>query len=301
MLASHVSRVKFHPLPVELFRYINDILVNRTSRRGRSAIQRFSLNTWSVSALHTEKQPCFPQHSLNHHQQLIKGAANGLSQVKHLSGGHGLGDKTLEGELLLLELVGRGLVELESGHGIAHGGLDLLLLATLHLEGQSLVRDNLLNTANVGLELLLSLEALAESLIVALESLGVVDHLLNLGGGELADRVADGNVGAAAGGLLSGSDLQDTVDVDLEDTLKDGLTSAHGRDGSQGEFTERGVVLAVDTLSLEHRELNCLLVVGDSSESAVKRLLANCMEVVIVALRVHGCGESLSFRGGSRK
>jgi hypothetical protein len=41
-----------------------------------------------------------------------------------------------------------------------------------------------------------------------------------------ADGVGDGDVGAAARGLLSSGDLQDTVDVDLEDDLKDGLTSA---------------------------------------------------------------------------
>ena len=92
------------------------------------------------------------------------------------------------------------------------------------------------------------------------------DHVLDIGSGKLADRVGDGDVGAAAGGLLSGGDLEDTVDVDLEDTLEDGLTSAHGRDGSEGEFTERGVVLTVDTLTLEDGELNGLLVVGNSGE-----------------------------------
>ena len=93
-----------------------------------------------------------------------------------------------------------------------------------------------------------------------------VDHVLNLGGGELANRVGDGDVGAAAGGLLSGGDLEDTVDVDLEDDLEDGLTSLHGRDGSKSELAQGGVVLAVDTLTLVHGELNRLLVVGDSGE-----------------------------------
>ena len=93
-----------------------------------------------------------------------------------------------------------------------------------------------------------------------------VDHALNLTRRELANRVGDGDVGAAARGLLSGGDLEDTVDVDLEDDLEDGLASLHGRDGSKGEFTQRGVVLAVDTLTLEHGELNGLLVVGNGGE-----------------------------------
>lgn len=175
--------------------------------------------------------------------------------IVHLTGRHGLGHKALESELLLLEVISSALVELKGTHGIADGALDLLLLATLELEGQRGVRDNLLNTADVRLELLLSLELLLESIVVALESLGIADHLLNLLGGELADRVGNGDVGAAAGGLLSGGDLEDTVDIDLEDNLENGLTSSHGRDGSKSELAQRGVVLAVDTLTLEDREL----------------------------------------------
>ena len=94
-----------------------------------------------------------------------------------------------------------------------------------------------------------------------------VDHVLNLARRELANRVGDGDVGTAAGGLLGGGDLEDTVDVDLEDDLEDGLTGLHGRDGSKGEFTQRSVVLAVDALTLVHGELHGLLVVGNSGES----------------------------------
>lgn len=186
----------------------------------------------------------------------------------HLSGGHGLGDKALEGELLLLQVLSGAVAKLESGHGVADGGLNLLLLATLELEGQGRIRDNLLNTANVGLELLLSLETLAESLVVGLESLSIVDHLLNLAGRQLADRVGDGDVGTAARGLLSGGDLENTVGVNLEDNLKDGLASTHGRNGSKSELSQRGVVLAVDTLTLVDGELNGLLVVGNGGESS---------------------------------
>ena len=108
------------------------------------------------------------------------------------------------------------------------------------------------------------------------------DHLLDLGGAELADGVGDGDVGAAAGGLLGGGDLEDTVDVDLEDTLENGLTlllvsdrssinptragnthSAHGGNGSESELSEGGVVLAVNSLSLVYRKLDCLLVISD--------------------------------------
>jgi hypothetical protein len=78
-----------------------------------------------------------------------------------------------------------------------------------------------------------------------------VDHVLDVSGGELANGVGDSDVGAAAGSLLGGGDLEDTVDVDFEDDLKDGITGLHRGNRSQGEFTEGGVVLAVDTLTLE--------------------------------------------------
>jgi len=190
-------------------------------------------------------------------------------KLRHLSGGHGLGDEALESKLLLLEVLGGGVLDLELSHGLADGLLDLLALVTLDLEGQSRVGDDLLDTADVVLELLLGLEALAEGIVGVLELLSIVDHVLNLGGRELANRVADGDVGGAARGLLGGGDLQDTVDIDLKDTLKDGLTGAHGRDGSEGELAEGGVVLAVDTLTLVDGELNGLLVVSHGRERSL--------------------------------
>ena len=203
----------------------------------------------------------------------------------HLPRRHGLGDQPLKSKLLLLEVLSRRVLNLELAHGLAERLLDLVLLAALELEGESRVGDDLLNTGDVRLELLLGLEAFAESLVLSLELLRIctllvncswrryswihvrtVDHVLNLARRELANRVGDGDVGAAARGLLGGGDLEDTVDVDLEDDLKDGLAGLHGRDGGKGEFTQRSVVLAVDALTLEHGELHGLLVVGNSGE-----------------------------------
>ena len=187
----------------------------------------------------------------------------------HLAGGKSLGDGALEGELLLLQVISRGVLDLELSHSVRKSGLDLVLLSALDLEGHGWVGDDLLDTGDVGLELLAGLKLLGESLVGGLELLGVVDHVLNLRRRELANRVGDGDVGRATGGLLSGGNLEDTVDIDLENDLEDGLTSLHWWDWSKGELSEGGVVLTVDTLSLEDWELNGLLVVGDSGESAL--------------------------------
>lgn len=91
----------------------------------------------------------------------------------HLAGRHGLGYESLESQLLLLEVVGGRVLNLELSHGVAHGSLDLLLGTTLDLVAQGWVGNDLLNAGDVGLELLSGLELLAESVIAGLELLGI--------------------------------------------------------------------------------------------------------------------------------
>lgn len=176
-----------------------------------------------------------------------------------LSGREGLGDNALERQLLLLQVISRSILNLELSHGVAESRLNLLLLATLEADSGHGVGDHLLNTGDVRLELLPRLELLAEGLVAGLELGGIADHVLNVGRRELTNGVGDGDVGATTRGLLGGGDLEDTVDVDLEDNLKNGITSLHGWDRSKGEFTERCVVLTVDTLTLVNGELNCFI------------------------------------------
>lgn len=183
-----------------------------------------------------------------------------------LSGQHTLGNETLERQLLLLQVVRGRVVNLKLLHGVAESRLNLLASATLELEGHCRVADDLLNPGDVGLELLSGLVLLGESIVGALELLGIGNGLLNVGGGELSNGVGDSDVGAAASGLLGGSDLEDTVGINLEDDLEDGISSLHGRDRSKSEFTEGGVVLAVDTLTLENGELDGGLVVRNGGE-----------------------------------
>jgi hypothetical protein len=180
-----------------------------------------------------------------------------------------LRDNTLESQLLLLQVLVTGILDLQLGHGVAESGLDLLTGTTLELQAHRGIADDLLNTRDVRLELLPSLVLLGESIVGRLELLGIGDGLLDVGGGQLTNGVGDGDVGRTSGGLLGGSDLQDTVGIDLEDNLENSLSSLHGRDRGESELSQRGVVLAVNTLTLEDRELHSGLVVGDSGESAL--------------------------------
>jgi hypothetical protein len=92
-----------------------------------------------------------------------------LCSSLRLAGGHSLGDQALESQLLLLEVLGGGVLDLELSHGVAEGRLDLLLVATLELHRHAGVGDDLLNTRDVRLELLTGLELLGESLVAGLE------------------------------------------------------------------------------------------------------------------------------------
>lgn len=96
-----------------------------------------------------------------------------MQNATTLAGRHGLGDGTLEGELLLLQVISGALAELELCHGLAHGVLDLLLLSTLKFECQGGIRNDVLDPGDVRLELLLRLVLLGELLVVGLVFLGL--------------------------------------------------------------------------------------------------------------------------------
>lgn len=64
-------------------------------------------------------------------------------------------------------------LDFELGHGVAKGGFDLLLVAALELQGHGGVGNDLLDTGDVGLELLAGFELLAEGLVTRLELGGI--------------------------------------------------------------------------------------------------------------------------------
>lgn len=199
------------------------------------------------------------------------------SHVMRLSGGESLGDSALERELLLLQVLSRGILNLQLGHGIRESRLNLLLLATLETDGSGGVRDHLLDAGDVGLELLPGLELLAESLIAGLELLGVVDHVLDVSRRELANGVRDGDVGATARTLFRSRHFENAVNVNLKDYFEHSLSSPQRRYWCKGKLSQRGVVLAVDTLTLEDRELDGLLVVWKNFSTCSETSSGDCL------------------------
>jgi len=89
--------------------------------------------------------------------------------VYHLAGSESLGNNPLESQLLLFQIIGGGVFNLELGHSIAKSRLDLLLLATLQPDGSGGVGDHLLDTRDVSFELLSGLKLLAKCFITGLK------------------------------------------------------------------------------------------------------------------------------------
>ena len=91
----------------------------------------------------------------------------------HLPSGHSLSNESLEGKLLLLEILGGGVFDLELSHGIAESRFNLLLVTTLQLHRHSGIGNDLLDARNVRLQLLAGLKLLRESLVARLELGGI--------------------------------------------------------------------------------------------------------------------------------
>jgi hypothetical protein len=182
-------------------------------------------------------------------------------------GSESLGDGTLELALGKDEGVLLGeLLDLESSHGLLESLLDGLLVTTLELHGDVGLVEGTLDLVDVGLELLLGLDDLLVLAILILELLGLADHALDIGSGQTTSSVGDGDVGLATGGLVHGSDLQDTVGIQLEGTLELGGTAGHGGNARELELAEQVVVAGHGTLTLVDGELDSGLTILGGGE-----------------------------------
>ncbi len=111
------------------------------------------------------------------------------------------------------------------------------------------------------------LDALALSLILGCEALGVGNHAVNLLLGETALLVGDGDRLRLASALVGGANLHDTVGINLEGDLDLGNTAGSGGDTRELEFAEKVVVLGERTFTLEDLDKDSRLVVSGGREA----------------------------------
>ncbi|KAF4529500.1 hypothetical protein B566_EDAN017804 [Ephemera danica] len=123
--------------------------------------------------------------------------------------------------------------------------LDLLVNRLLHLGLVVflLVTDLVLKGVGVALELVASLDTLLEFLVLFSELLGVLDHLVDVLGGEPVLVVGDDDLLSVSCALVLGRHLEDAVGVNLESHLDLGHASGGGGNASQVELAQQVVVL----------------------------------------------------------
>jgi hypothetical protein len=132
--------------------------------------------------------------------------------------------------------------------------LELLLVkSVLHLEAVVLI-------------IVLGLDLLLGGLILFLELLSILDHLLDLLLGESTLVVGDGNLVLLTRSLVDGSNVEDTIGINIEGDLNLWNTSSSWWDSLKVEFTENMVILGHLSLSLEHLDQDTGLVILISGE-----------------------------------
>ncbi|RUP47143.1 NAD-specific glutamate dehydrogenase-domain-containing protein [Jimgerdemannia flammicorona] len=124
-----------------------------------------------------------------------------------------------------------------------------------------------LDLVDVVLQILLSLYEFLLLLVLILERLGVLDHTLDIGGGETTGGIGDGDVGLAAGRLVLGGDLENTVGIEIEGAEQFGLAAGHGGDAGELELAEKVVLLGHETLTLVDGEGDGSLTVNGGGEN----------------------------------
>jgi hypothetical protein len=140
-----------------------------------------------------------------------------------------------------LVLVGEGVLDLIIVHGVLHGEA-------------------------VVLQLVLGFNLLGNSLIISLESLGVLEHLFDLVLGESSLIVGDGDSLLLSGVLVGGGDVKDTIGINLEGNNNLWNSSGSWWDSIEVEFTEDMVITGHLSLSFENLNEDTGLVVSVSGE-----------------------------------
>ena len=153
----------------------------------------------------------------------------------------------------------------------ADGLLDLAfqggLVGRVHLGGNFVAADGSLEGVAVVLESVLGLDTVAVGIILGLVLLSFGDHALDLVLRKTSLIVGDGNLVFLSGGLLGGTDVQDTVGIDIEANINLRLSTRHRRDSIKTELSKDVVVLGHGTFSLEDLDQHTGLVIGVGGES----------------------------------
>merc|ERR1719440_463597 len=168
--------------------------------------------------------------------------------------------------VLLLDLLSIGLwVGVNPGLAVLEGIKDHLLLIGVHLLAEALVVPGGLSGGahgvDVAIEGVLGIHTLLHLLVLISELLSLLDHLLDLLLSQAALVVGDGDLLTLACALVLGTNVQDTVGVNLEGHLDLRLATGSRRDSTKLELAQEVVVLGHWSLTLVDLDVHGRLVV----------------------------------------
>lgn len=156
--------------------------------------------------------------------------------------------------LLLLKVLGGsgGGVVLEPVVDLLDGVQDGLLVILVNATTQALVvADLVLQAEGVVLQSVAGLDLALDGLVLLGELLGLSDHTVDFFLGQATLVVGDSDGLDLASSLVTGTDLQDTIGIQIERDLNLGNTTGGRRNAGKLELAEKVVVLGQRTLSLD--------------------------------------------------
>merc|ERR1719440_673322 len=178
---------------------------------------------------------------------ILIGTAGTATAASTVVLGHDWCADALDLLVLFLDLLSIGLwVGVNPGLAILEGIKDHLLLIGVHLLAEALVVSGALSGrahgVDVAIEGVLGIHTLLHLLVLISELLGLLDHLLDLLLSQAALVVGDSDLLTLARGLVLGTNVQDTVGVNLEGHLDLRLTAGSRRDSTKLELAQEVVV-----------------------------------------------------------
>lgn len=155
---------------------------------------------------------------------------------------------------LLLKVLGGsgGGVVLEPVVDLLDGVQDGLLVILVNATTQALVvADLVLQAEGVVLQSVAGLDLALDGLVLLGELLGLSDHTVDFFLSQTTLVVGDGDGLDLASSLVTSTDLQDTIGIQVERDLNLGNTTGGRRNAGKLELAEKVVVLGQRTLSLD--------------------------------------------------
>merc|ERR1719193_978579 len=142
----------------------------------------------------------------------------------------------------------------------------LLVLITKFTTQFLFVAQLILKTVSITLQFITSLNFTLQLGVFISKLLGIIDHSLNIFGGQSILVIGDGNFLLVIGALVFGRYLQNSVGINLKGDFNLGHATGCWGNVVEVEFAKKMVVLGHGTFTLEYLDGDSVLIISSSRE-----------------------------------